>query len=415
MKTYSVCTGNLRVGRRLLVWAVAMVVLLWSLGGCGLQEPEKITAENALKRLSERNSPRFNDDAGFASLRRSIASARAYLEKLDPDRQFTFGPDVYPASRLLATLDAFEAVLDANPTPEELNRQVSEKFLVYQSVGSDGEGGMLFTGYYEPLLEGTLEYDPEYQYPLYGLPEDLVCVNLGRFKEKFKGEQICGRLAGNSLVPYYTREEIDSKNMLEAEGLEIAWVKDPVDLFFLHVQGSGRIKDKYGHTYHVHYAGKNGQPYRSIGKLLIDEGVIEKEAMSMQALREYLENHPEDLERVFNHNPSYVFFDVVDEPAIGYAGQPLEGGRAAAVDHRIFPMGALAFVQTEQPAVEHGVLTRWEEMNRFVLTLDTGGAIRGAGRMDFFWGNGDYAEIAAGHMKQDGRLFFLVVKEGNDA
>ncbi|MBI9074536.1 MAG: MltA domain-containing protein [Desulfatibacillum sp.] len=411
MKSYSVRTNKQWVGKWLLLAVLAAA--LWSLGGCGVREPRVVTAENALERLSERNRPLFNDDAGFASLRRSMASARTYLEGLDPDRMFTFGPDKYPASRLLQTLDTLEAILDASPTPDQLNQMVSEQFIVYQSVGTDGKGGMLFTGYYEPMLEGSLEYDPDYPYPLFAKPEDLICVNLGQFSEKYAGDQICGRLTQNSLVPYFTREEIDSRGMLDQEGLEIAWVKDPVDLFFLHIQGSGRIVDKNGDTWHVHYAGKNGRPYRSIGKLLIDEGVIEKDAMSMQALRDYLENNPADLERVFNHNPSYVFFDVVDEPAIGYAGQPLEGGRAVAIDYRIFPMGALGFVQTEQPVVEHGILTRWEEMNRFVLTLDTGGAIRGAGRMDFFWGNGPYAEIAAGHMKQEGRLFFLVAKEGN--
>ncbi len=393
---------------------LCLIAVVWSLGGCGTSKQAPVTAQNALERLSERDCPLFEDDTGFASLGRSIASARTYLERLAPDRSFTFGPDTYSTTRLLETLDAFEAILATNPTPEELDRLVTEGFIVYQSVGNDSKGSMLFTGYYEPLLEGTLAYNPEYPYPLYGKPQDLICINLGKFKEKFKGEQICGRLTENSLVPYYTREEIDTHASLEREGLEIAWVKDPIDLFFLHIQGSGRVVDESGNTFYVHYAGKNGQPYRSIGKLLIDEEAIMREDMSMQALRTHLENHPRDVERIFNHNPSYVFFEVVDQPAIGYAGQPLEAGRATAIDYRIFPMGALAFLKTEKPVVKSKVLTHWEDMSRFVLTLDTGGAIRGSGRLDFFWGNGPYAEIAAGHMKQDGLLYFLVVKGEDD-
>ena len=395
-----------------IILATTLAVICGAVSGCGGRKRPPATAANSLELISPRHFPGFGDDLPLESLKKAVESARSYLLGVDPDRMFTFGPDKYTASRLLDTLDAFEDILDSDPSPMELAEAVAENFMVYQSVGTDGDGEMLFTGYYEPLLEGSPDYDPKYPYPLYEPPEDLLCVDLGKFKSKYAGEKICGRVDGNSLVPYYTREEIDNHGGLEGEGFEIAWVKDPIDLFFLQIQGSGRIIDEQGNSYHVHYAGKNGRPYRSIGKLLIDEGEIPREEMSMQRLRAYLEENPHEVDRILNYNESYVFFSIVDQPALGYAEQPLVGGRCAAIDYRIFPMGALGYIVSRKPSEDstEDYLT-WEDMNRFVLSLDTGGAIRGPGRLDLFWGNGPYAELAAGHMKQEGKLYFLVVKE----
>ena len=184
-----------------------------------------------------------------------------------------------------------------------------------------------------------------------------------------------------------------------------------MDVFFLQIQGSGKVYLDDGDVINVHYHTTNGQPYRSIGKLLIDEEKITVEEMSMQKIREYLNNHPEEMDGVFNYNPSYVFFKIEPEGPLGNINVKLTPGRSIALDRFIFPKGALVFIQTEKPVVDSaGQIHRWQPFSRFALNQDTGGAIRGPGRADLFWGNGPYAEIAAGHMKHTGKLFFLVLK-----
>lgn len=390
---------------------LCIIALFFMICGCGPGKRPPVTADNALDYVSGRGLPSFKDDMPYSSLKKAVESAGNYLKGLDPDKMLVFGPDKYPASRLLKTIDALEQILDTKPTPYELAQAIKERFIIYQSVGTDGKGTMLFTGYYEPLLVGSPDYNSIYPHPIYGKPDDLVCVNLGDFKAKYAGEHICGRFTGDAIIPYYTREEIEKYGGLEGEGYEIAWVKDPVDLFFLHIQGSGRIIDENGKSFHIHYAGKNGRAYSSIGKLLIDDGKISREEMSMQKLRSYIKENPDESERILNHNQSYVFFSIANQPAIGYAQQPLIAGRCVAVDYRIFPMGALGYIQSQKPVVYGDRISHWVDMGRFVLSMDTGGAIRGPGRMDLFCGNGSYAELFAGHMKHDGVLYFLIVKD----
>jgi membrane-bound lytic murein transglycosylase A len=239
-----------------------------------------------------------------------------------------------------------------------------------------------------------------------------VSVNLGLFNPKYAGERIIGRSVNKTLMPYFSRDEIDSKGSLQQKGCELLWVSDRIDLFFLHIQGSGRVLLEEGTVLNVNYDCANGRPYRSIGRLLIEEGSISREEMSMQQIRTYLKNHPEEIERVFNYNQSYVFFRLVDQGPLGNIEVPLTPGRSVATDKRLFPKGALAFIQSEKPFVdEDGTIRSWETFGRFVLNQDTGGAIRGPGRADLFWGSGPYAETAAGHMKHQGKLYFLVLKQ----
>ncbi len=183
-------------------------------------------------------------------------------------------------------------------------------------------------------------------------------------------------------------------------------------MFFLHIQGSGIVKMKNGEEMYVGYDSSNGHVYRSIGKLLLDEGKLNKEEISMQSIKKYLKENPGEIDRVLLYNPSYVFFKEKKDIAIGYVGVPLIDARAIATDTRLFPQGALAFVEASKPeVVEKGEIKQWVKFSRFVLNQDTGGAIKGPGRVDFFWGKGEYAEIAAGHMKHQGRLYFLVKKK----
>jgi membrane-bound lytic murein transglycosylase A len=259
-------------------------------------------------------------------------------------------------------------------------------------------------------LRGSLYRADEYQFPIYAQPDDLIAIDLSRFNEKYAGEKIIGRYADQTVVPYFERSEIDTEGALEGRAEVLAWVEDPVDVFFLQIQGSGKVYLDNGEVINVHYQTTNGQPYRSIGKLLIDDGKISAEEMSMQKIREYLHAHPDEMEAVLNHNPSYVFFKIEPDGPLGNINVKLTPGRSIALDRYLFPPAALAFIQTQKPVIDaSGQIHSWQPFARFALNQDTGGAIRGPGRADLFWGNGPYAEIAAGHMKHTGELFFLVL------
>ena len=214
-----------------------------------------------------------------------------------------------------------------------------------------------------------------------------------------------------NLVPYYSRREIDELGSLRGRGYEIAWVKNPIDFFFLHIQGSGILRLEDGRRLLVGYAGANGRPYRSIGRLLIDRGKIPQEEMSMQRLRRYLLDYPEEQNEIFFYNESYVFFRFSEEGPLGNIEVPLTPGRSIATDARLFPKGALAFIVTERPVLDAaGQLIGWQSFSRFVLNQDTGGAIRGPQRADLYFGSGFEAEAGAGYMNRPGKLYFLSLK-----
>ena len=272
-------------------------------------------------------------------------------------------------------------------------------------------GRVLFTGYFEPILYGLNEKSPAYQYPVYARPEDIVSVDLSRFSKKYKGDTIVGRVTDYKVIPYYDRKAIDSQGALDGKAKALAWVSNPVDPFFLQIQGSGKIYLDTGEVLNVHYHMANGHPYRSIGKLLIDENKIPREKMSMQAIRSYLSGHPDEIEEILNYNPSYIFFKTEKEAPIGYIEVKLTPGRSVALDRRIFPHGALGFIEAQKPLIDGSKkIHEWIDCSRFVLNQDTGGAIRGPGRADLFWGNGPYAEIAAGHLRHHGNLYLMVLK-----
>ena len=271
---------------------------------------------------------------------------------------------------------------------------------------------MLFTGYFEPVYDARLSPDDEYKFPIYSLPEDLIKIDLSLFKDKYKGENIVARFEEKQVLPYYTRMEIESRKILENRNLEIAWLKDPIDVAFLHIQGSGRLRVADGGLLSVGYQSSNGRQYKSIGKYLIEKEYMTKEEMSMQGIRSYLSMHPDILEDTLNFNPSYIFFRVLENGPLGNIGVPLTPGRSIALDSRLFPKGALCFIRSEKPVDNSdGEIEKWEKFSRFIINQDTGGAIKGAGRADIFWGSGKYAELAAGHMKHEGDLFVLIKKQ----
>jgi membrane-bound lytic murein transglycosylase A len=392
-----------------LVLTIALAALI---SGCPapIKKPPE---ELPLVRRSTFSYPDFSDDLALDGLEHSILKSLDYLQKVPADRTYQFGEDRFDAAHLIKSLQHFLDFIRMNPSNKELKKFIRTNYHVYQSVGRNQRGEVLFTGYYEPHLSGSLYKNEEYQYPIYALPTDLIKIDLSAFNEKYKGESIIGRYTGQTVVPYHDRREIDGEDVLFGKAEPLVWVRDPVDVFFLQIQGSGKVFLNTGEVINVHYHGTNGRPYRSIGRLLIEEQKIPKEEMSMQKIRSYLQNHPEEMAPVLNHNPSYVFFKLESEGPLGYINVLLTPGRSVALDRRIFPPAALAYIQAKKPVVNSaGQIDSWIDCNRFVLNQDTGGAIRGPGRADLFWGNGPYAEIAAGHLAHTGKLYFLILKPG---
>lgn len=276
-------------------------------------------------------------------------------------------------------------------------------FQPYQLVGDGGRNEGLATGYYEPLLRGSRTLKGGFRYPIYGTPDDLITIDLPAFGMGDRGSRLKARLDNRRAVPYFDRAQIES-GLAPVRGREIAWVDDPVELFFLQVQGSGRIELDDGSVMRVGFADHNGHPYRSIGRHLIDRGELTLERASMQGIKAWAQKNPEKLREVLNHNPRYIFFrelpSNLDGP-LGSLGVPLTARRSIAVDPRHVPLGAPVFLATTWPLSN-------KPLNQLVMAQDTGSAIRGAVRADFFWGYGDAAGQEAGRMKQSLRMWLLL-------
>jgi membrane-bound lytic murein transglycosylase A len=261
----------------------------------------------------------------------------------------------------------------------------------------------LITGYYEPILKGSRTPTATFRTPLYAAPDDLLTIDLGELYPDLKGRRLRGRVQGKKVIPYLSRAELERSASLA--GKEIVWVDDALDAFFLQIQGSGRVELPGGETIRVGYADQNGHPYRSIGRYLIDQGILTSEQATTQGLRQWLRENPQRMQQVLNANPSFVFFreDALKDPSQGPKGAlgvPLTAERSIAVDPRWIPLGAPAFLSTTYPITN-------QPLQRLVVAQDTGGAINGAVRADYFWGMGPAAGENAGRMRQPGRIWLL--------
>jgi membrane-bound lytic murein transglycosylase A len=370
-----------------------------------------IENKNSLYRLSPSEYPKFKDDMAYDSLAYGISQSISYLDRLPSTSTFDFADDTFKVDHMKQSLDVFLDFIKTKPTSKKMNDFITSNYWVYKSVGSDKNHHVLFTGYYEPSLQGSLQKSETYCYPIYARPSDLAMIDLSLFSPKYKGKKIIGRYTNPDFVPYYDRKDIDTNGLSSESAQPLAWVDDKVDLFFLQIQGSGKIFLDNGQTINVHYHISNGHPYRSIGNYLIKEGKIPLSEMSMQRIRDYFREHPEEIDTILNFNPSYVFFKIESGGPYGCLDVTLTPGRSIALDRNSFPSAALGFIETKTPIIDGDtIIHQWINLNRFVLNQDTGGAIQGPGRADIFWGNGSYAEIAAGHMKHTGNLYFLVLK-----
>ncbi|MGD8969810.1 MAG: MltA domain-containing protein [Desulfobacterales bacterium] len=384
---------------------LGLFLLVGWIGGCAAPKEQDVFE------ISSARYPKFTDDMRFDGLAQAIQQSQAYLQRVPSDKEFKFGEDSYSAAHLARSMASFLAFVQTRPTDDELSRFIRDNYRVYRSAGKGPEKDVLFTGYYEPLLSARLQADKTHRVPILGRPDDLVTIDLAAFSEKYRGEKLTGRLTGQTVIPYYERKDIEEQGVLTGKAPVLAWLQNPVDLFFLQIQGSGRLLMESGETLNLHYDSSNGRPYRSIGRLLIDEGKIPLSEMSMQRIRSFLAAHPEETRRILNHNPSYVFFRVEKDGPLGFLEVKLTPGRSIALDYRLFPLPALVYIETEKPILDSSdQIVDWERFGRFVLSQDTGGAIRGPARADLFWGSGSYAEVAAGYMQQRGNLFLMVLK-----
>ena len=343
-----------------------------------------------------------------------VAPFAASKWEMLPDWQTT---DLQPAwtafvqsCRALKSKPGWQAVCTrtnelAQPDNAALRAFFEEGFAPYQVFNPDGSPQGLITGYYEPKLTGSRTRTARFRYPLYAAPEDLLTIDLGEVYPQLKDLRLRGRLQGRRIVPYYNRAEIDNGKAV-LQGRELFWVENAVDLFFLQIQGSGRIELPDGSLVKVGYAEQNGHPYISIGKKLVESGELKIEEASMQGIKSWAEQHPEKLSALLAQNPSYVFFRELPNSLsapLGALGVPLTEAYSIAIDPRTVPLGAPGFLATTRPDTG-------EPLRRLMLAQDTGGAIKGAVRADFFWGYGDEAGALAGRMKQRGEMWVLLPK-----
>jgi len=368
------------------------------LAGCaGLSEPPQESqpeAPPALTPIDWTEAPGWSADDPAPALAAFRTVCRRFARQ-PPDRPLSkTWPELGDAG------DWAAACAEAADVSQGNERAFIERRFQAYRVGPPGTLG-LFTGYYEPESPGARTQGGANQTPLYRKPDDLIVADLGAFSDDFAGKTILGRVEGGRLKPYHARADV-AGGALAGRGLELVWLADPVDAFFLEIQGSGRIRFADGGAMRIGYAGKNGRAYRAIGRDLIERGAIRREDMSMQAIRQWLADNPSEAQAVMNLNRSVVFFEERTGPGpIGAAGTALTPERSLAVDPKFVGLGALVYLDVPHP------LPDAPPIRRLTVAEDVGGAIKGAPRGDLFWGTGAAAGEMAGRMASQGRYILL--------
>jgi len=397
-----------------VVWSCLLLVLVWGCGGRAVQSSKRTVPEqriagkfisqpsSSLERVPSGSIPSLADDLDVASLSLAIERSLQYFSRFDDRDVYYVGARPSTVGETEETLKAFRDIVSGPDSAQIKQQKIRDTFDFYKSRGDDNKGRVIFTGYYEPVLNGSLIKTTQYQYPLYRTPEETVVLNAGKS---------VGRMVKGETLPHYKRAEIDGAKLLAGRNLEIVWVDDLIDLFFLQIQGSGKVRLPDGKLVQVGYAQSNGYPYRSIANYMLDKGLLSKSEISQQAIKKYLRAHPDEVERIFNYNERYVFFRLLEKGAIGSLGIPVTGGRTIASDPAVFPKGALALIRTRKPLLDNGEVVKWITFSRFVVNQDTGAAINGAGRIDLFCGGGAEAADIAGRLKEEGELVFLLKKK----
>ena len=293
-----------------------------------------------------------------------------------------------------------------SPTNDKLISYFNDNFNLFQAKNNDGSSEGLITGYYQPVLKGSWTRTKKYNVPLYAPPNDLITVDLSEVYPDLKYKRLRGRIEGNKLIPYLTREEIYKRNF-PLQGNELIWLENSVEAFFLEIQGSGVVEFDNGNRTQIGYADQNGHPYRSMGRELIRKGELKRHKVSMQSIKVWAKKNKKKLQKFLNANPSFVFFRELPQGLpgpIGALGVPITTERSVAIDRRYIPLGAPIFLSTTQPNSN-------EPLRQLMIAQDTGGAINGGVRADFYWGQGKKAGAKAGSMKQSGKIWVILPKE----
>ncbi|WP_404382329.1 murein transglycosylase A [Caenispirillum salinarum] len=397
--------------------AAAVAGLAAALAACGERPAPEPTAEGpptaVLTRVSFEALPGFGADPvaeALPALDRScerMAARNAWPDSApsglaEPSRGLWPGADAWRAAcaALLAVPKGDDAAL---------RRVLMDEFAPYAVADParkpDDEGPATpgtFTGYYEAELKAAREQGGPYQTPVYGVPQDLVTINPAAFDDSLPSTRLVGRVEDGRLVRYWTRAEIET-GALEGRAPVLLWAESPVDLHVLHIQGSGRVALADGSTTRIGYAGNNGWGFVGIGRVMLDRGLVEPGKASMQDIRAWLKANPDQADSVMQANPRYIFFrEITGAGPIGAQGVPLTPRRSMAVDPRFIAYGTPLWLDTVDP---DGRL-----LQRLMVAQDTGSAIRGQVRGDFFWGTGEAALEHAGRMKSTGRYYVLLPK-----
>jgi membrane-bound lytic murein transglycosylase A len=384
-------------------WTIVVtVILIVGADGEARSAAAECRATSAVP-LSADQLPAITDDFSRESLLSALDNSVRYWQKQQEDKVVELCGTLLSPSRMVESLISFKTVYSESPA-DELGGKLADNFYFCKM---NGARNILVTGYYQPILQASLEKKEPFIFPLYRLPSDLIKIQTT--SNGTKQVQI-GRFVDGELRKYWSREEIDKGQHLK--GYEIAYLEDPLDAFFLQVQGSGLLQLQDGTVRTVLYAGSNGRKYKSIGKLLADEGRIPLEDVTMPSIRRYLHEHLDEQQRILQYNERYIFFRLGEEneqnAVVGSMGKELTPGRSAAFDQACFPYGIPAFLSTRKPVFADGKISGWQPMKRFVFNQDSGSAIKGAGRLDLFLGNGPEAEAEAGVLKEQGSLYFIL-------
>lgn len=364
-------------------------LLLLLLSACSLFRPEAVTPVGPVyTKTSYASLPGWQQDNLAEALPAFTASCQR-LAAVPPDRSLGADGHMGKAGDWLPFCAALPLATDTASLRSLIETQLQPWAV---SEGNNPEG--LFTGYYESELHGSLTQHDAYQTPLYQRPADLIMVDLGEFRDELKGQRIAGRNVNGQLKPYEDRAAIVGG---EINATPLVWLNDPVDAFFVQVQGSGRVMLDTGGELRVGYDGQNGHIYTAIGRELIKRGALTPETVSMQSIRTWLEANPTEADTLMNTNRSYVFFRAADGSTgpMGAANVPLTPQRSLAVDNRYIGYHVPVWLDTGP-------------IRRLLISQDTGGAIKGIVRGDMFWGHGPQAEAAAGAMKARGRYYVLL-------
>jgi membrane-bound lytic murein transglycosylase A len=393
--------------KRTLLSLTFFLLLSVAMSGCQRQVPEPEVLKPGFHPASTREiaafsrqlSPSAQKLTSWEELEPAVRRSLEYVSLRDPEGTALERPEIVLTWGDLRR--SLEILADLLP---ELSRR--PELLMEHFLWLGLEPGPLLTGYYEPLIEASLEPKEGFTYPFYGLPDDLLRVDLGQFHPRWAGQVLFYRMDGNAIRPYFGRREIDAGGALAGRGIEIAWARDPVDIFFLQIQGSGKLLLPDGSIRSILYSGKNGREYVSLGKVLIQRGMLQREEVSMQAIRRVLAEFPDLARELLETNPSYVFFHLAEEGPYGSMNKRLTPWVSVATDRKLFPLGSIAALETELPAEGGAAVT----FRGLVLPQDTGGAIIDQ-RLDLFCGAGAEAEFVAGHLQAAARVYLLVHRD----